>query len=103
MCVCSADDIINWMPKIFEIWPGNNRFYCNWCITGPSRDLPGMIVLNLTSFTIIIVYSVFMVSDNSQITPALPIIFYTSFVLMQIFLFMAACSDPGIIPRKPFV
>jgi hypothetical protein len=70
------------MPKIFEIWPGNNRFYCNCCITGSSRDWPGMMVINFFSFGIIIVYSVFIVNDNLEITPALPIIFYASFTLM---------------------
>jgi hypothetical protein len=37
------------------------------------------------------------------VTPALPIIFYLSVILTTIFYNLTACTDPGIIPRRPIL
>ena len=91
------------MPKIHKVWPGNNRFYFNCCITGPGRDTPKMVFIYICQIAMITTFSIFFLKPNWAINPILPILFYISITLFNIFLLMTACSDPGIIPRRPFL
>jgi hypothetical protein len=91
------------MKKIHEIWPGHNRFFCSCCIAGPGRDLAGLIYIHVYSLVIIIPFCVFIVGETWNVTPALPIILLLSICSMYLFLYLTACSDPGIIPRRPFL
>ena len=91
------------MPKISEAWPGNNRFFCDCCVTGPLKDLPGMLFIYFCQLAMIVPYTIFMFDVNWKITPLLPILFYSVCLVFNIMMFLTACTDPGIIPRKPFL
>lgn len=52
------------MPKIYEVWPGNNRFYFNCCITGPGRDTPKMVFIYFCQIAMIVTFSIFFVKPN---------------------------------------
>jgi hypothetical protein len=91
------------MPKIYEIWPARNRFLCGCCITGPIGDVQGMLCIWCCSLAILIPFCIFVAGDNLNTAPALPIIFFISIISMFFFLYLTACTDPGIIPKKPFL
>ena len=91
------------MPRVHEIWPGRSRIFCGCCITGPSKEIAGMIYIHVCALMALVPYCVFILSDTWGVTPALPIIFLFIVFCMFLFLYLAACSDPGIIPRKPFL
>lgn len=91
------------MVKLHEIWPGNNRFLCGCCLSGPSREIGGIIYIQICVLAIVIPFSIFVVGSNAEVTPALPIMFLVMVTLMELFLFVTSCTDPGIIPRRPFL
>jgi hypothetical protein len=91
------------MPALHKAWPGNNRFFCGCCITGPGKDAPGLIFIYLCLFTMIIAFTVFMFRANWDLSPVLPILYYVSCFTFNIFILLTACTDPGIIPRRPFL
>lgn len=91
------------MPKLSELWPGDNRFFCKCCVTGPSRDLPGIIYIYVCTLIALIPFCIFVVGDNWNVTPALPLILFISLACMYFFLYLTSCTDPGIIPRRPFL
>lgn len=91
------------MKKIHEIWPGYNRFFCGCCITGPGRDIAGYIYIHVCTLIIVVPFCYFIISETWAITPALPIILLLCLISMYFFLYLTACSDPGIIPRRPFL
>lgn len=62
-----------------------------------------MIYIHVCALILLIPYCVFILTDTWEVTPALPIIFLFIMFCMFLFLYLAACSDPGIIPRKPFL
>ncbi len=89
------------MPKLYEVWPGTNRFCCNYCITGPRSDLAANSYWYICALLVVVIYSIFITGRVwTNATPALPIIFYLSVIVTTLFLNLTACSDPGIIPRK---
>lgn len=91
------------MPTLKEAWPGNNRFCCKCCITGPSKDTPGIICVYVVQLAMLVPYSIIMLPINWMVSPVLPILYYVASILFNIFVILTACSDPGIIPRKPFL
>lgn len=91
------------MPKLHDVWPGNNRFFCGCCVSGPSREIGGIIYIQFCILAIVIPFCIFVVADNWKVTPALPLVFFLCLISTQIFLFLTACTDPGIIPRRPFL
>jgi len=91
------------MVKLYEVWPGNNRFLCGCCVSGPGREIGGIIYIQICVLAIVIPFSIFLVNSNAQITVALPIVFFVLLALMEVFLIITSCSDPGIIPRRPFL
>lgn len=91
------------MPKLYESWPGNNRFLpCRW-IFGPSSDSCYNLFVYGTFFSGIILYSIFLTSYIWQINPAISILFYIAVGLTFMFLLMTQFTDPGIIPRRPYL
>ena len=90
------------MPKLHEAWPGKNRFYCGG-ITGPIGDLCANLYFYICVIGAIIPYSIFMFEPIWNISPAIPILFFLSVAVTTLFLNLTACTDPGIIPRKPFL
>jgi hypothetical protein len=91
------------MPKIFEINPSLNRFYCGCCVTGPAKDIPGMLYIYCCSLGIVVPFCVFVVGENWQVNPALPLLFLICVALMYFFMYLTTCSNPGIIPKRPFL
>ncbi len=92
------------MPKLFEIWPGRNRFCCGRCMTGPAADCGPNLCWYICALIVVVIYSVLMLGSVWQrATPALPIIFYLAVILTTIFHILTACTDPGIIPRRPIL
>lgn len=62
-----------------------------------------MVYINLCALGITIPFCVFVVGTNWEVNPALPILFIVGVLLMYYFLAMTACSDPGIIPKRPIL
>lgn len=91
------------MPKLYDVWPGNNTFLFGCCISGPARQYGCIVYIYVCVLAIVIPFSIFVVGKNWQITPVLPIVFFLSLIVMQIFLLLTSCTDPGIIPRRPFL
>jgi len=91
------------MPKLYEAWPGNNEFYCKGCVTGPGSQIGGLICMYTCMIGAVIPFSIIVLGTNWNISPALPIMFFLCLVATQIFYFLTSCTDPGIIPRRPFL
>lgn len=89
--------------RIKDVWPSNNRFFFGCCITGPSKNWPGSVCIYVCSLAALLSFSLFIAADNWKISAALPILYYLSALLMHFFMYLTACSDPGIIPRRPFL
>ena len=51
----------------------------------------------------VIPYSVFMFKIVWNSSPVMPILFYLVAALAILFLHLTACTDPGIIPRRPYI
>ena len=90
------------MPRLYETWPGRNRFMC-CCVAGPLRDIGGYIYIFVCFAAAIIPFSIVIFQVNWAITPAIPILFYVFVGLALIFLHLTICTDPGIIPRYPYL
>ena len=90
------------MPKLYETWPGKNRFCCG-CITGPLGDLCANMTFYVCAVIIVIPYSIFMVEKIWEVSPAIPILFFLAIATTTLFLNLTSCTDPGIIPRRPFL
>ncbi len=91
------------MPALHKAWPGNNRFFCGCCITGPARDVAGLIFIYFCLITMVTSFTIFMLRTNWNISPVLPILYYISCFTFNLFILLTACTDPGIIPRRPFL
>lgn len=91
------------MPKLYSIWPANNRFYPCGCISGPLADLGANSCLYICIIGILIPYFIFVVKEIWKISPAIPLLFLCSILLTLFFLNLTQCTDPGIIPRRAFL
>lgn len=90
------------MPFLYEIWPGRNRFCCGACITGPKADCGASLCWYICSGMGIILFSIFIVGKVwTSVTPVLPILLLLCLTVTTIFYNLTACTDPGIIPRRP--
>lgn len=93
------------MKKVYEVWPGRNRFCCSGkCITGPASDWLANSCYYICLLGVMIPYYIFLAGPLwREITPALPICTTVCVVLSFVFLMVTAFSDPGIIPRRVFL
>lgn len=92
------------MPALHEVWPGKNRFWCGCCITGSARDCGAAACWYVCAISVLAVYCVFAIRDVwTKATPVLPILLFLSVAVTTLFLNLTACTDPGIIPRKPIL
>lgn len=91
------------MPPLHRAWPGNNRFLCHCCVTGPGRDAPGLLFVYVCMISVLVAFTVFMLPNNWNVSPVLPILYYATCFTLNLFVMLTACSDPGIIPRRPFL
>lgn len=90
------------MPKLYESWPGNNRFWFGG-ISGPARDMGGNIYIYLCILGAVIPFSIVMFDIVWKENPVLPILFYVMTALAIVFLNLTTYTDPGIIPRRPYI
>ena len=90
------------MPKIHETWPTDNRFICGGT-AGPLSDSFGSLCIYICIFGAVIPFSIIMFQPVWDASPALPILFYISAALSIVLLNLTACTDPGIIPRRPYL
>ena len=89
--------------RLYEIWPGNNRFYFDGRLMHGS-SLRGIIIL---IFVKIVVSGVFF----GVVTPYLvkweiyylPILAVVLLIVSTILMLLASCIDPGVIPRRELI
>ena len=62
-----------------------------------------MVVIHAAVLAALITNIVFMHGNNWAISPALPILLYLAIAFLITFLYLTACTDPGIIPRRPYL
>jgi len=91
------------MPFLHHSWPGTNRFCCGCTVAGPIKDWAANAYWYFCTIIVIIPISIFVTPDVWNITPALPILFYLTIAITTLFLNLTGCSDPGIIPRRPYL
>lgn len=91
------------MKRLYEIWPGKNKFYFDGRLMHGS-SLYGIIIL---IFVKIVVSGIFF----GVVTPYLvkweiyylPILAMVLLIVSTILMFLASCIDPGVIPRKELI
>lgn len=91
------------MPRLYEAWPGKNRFLPFGCIMGPLSDTCANIYVYICILGVLIPYFIFLFKDIWDISPAVPLLFFISALITIFFLNLTQCTDPGIIPRRPFL
>lgn len=92
------------MRQLHEVWPGRNRFLFGKCISGPASDCGPNLCWHVCATIIVVLYSALVLAKVwADATPALPIFFYLSVIVTTIFYHLTACTDPGIIPRRPIL
>lgn len=91
------------MPKLYETWPGTNRFLPCGCTIGPAGDMCANLCIYVCMLGALIPYCIFMLPKIWKASPALPIVFLVSLAATVLFLNLTQCSDPGIIPRRPYL
>ena len=91
------------MARLYEAWPGTNRFLPCGCIMGPLKDLCANIYFYACAFIVLIPYCIFMFKPIWDISPAIPLLFFSAIAATTLFLNLTQCTDPGIIPRRPFL
>jgi hypothetical protein len=48
------------MPKIHEIYPSKNRYFCGCCIAGPVKDLSGMLCIHFCTLLVMVPFCIFV-------------------------------------------
>lgn len=91
------------MKKIKDLWPGRNRFMCGCTVAGPISDCAANSCWYITALAALVLVSIFVTPNAWKVTPALPILFYLTIIFTTLFLNLTGCTDPGIIPRRPFL
>lgn len=91
------------MPKLHTIWPGKNRFMPCGCVMGPLGDCCANLYFYICALGVLIPYCIFMIRDIWKVSPAIPLLLFLSILLTTFFLNLTQCTDPGIIPRRPFL
>ena len=91
------------MVKIHEILQSKNGFYLGCCVSGPPKEFPGMIYIHVCIAAFVVPLCIFMLEINWEVSPALPLSFLLCVSLAEISLIFTACSNPGIIPKRPIL
>lgn len=91
------------MPKLYKAWPANNRFLPCGCIMGPLQDCCANLYFYFCALGVLIPYCIFMLGDIWKVSPVIPLLLFLSILLTTLFLNLTQCTDPGIIPRRPFL
>ena len=91
------------MTRLYEAWPGRNRFLPLGCIMGPLKDFFANMYFYACAIIVLIPYGIFMFKPIWDINPAIPLLFFGAVAVTTLFLNLTQCTDPGIIPRRPFL
>ena len=91
------------MVRKYETWPGTNRFLPCGCMLGPLSDISANLCVYCCVLGVSIPYCIFMLPKVWEVSPALPIIFLICVATTILFLNLTQCTDPGIIPRRPYL
>ena len=91
------------MPKLYHSWPARNRFLPWGCIMGPIGDTCANIYIYMCIIAVLIPYFIFIFKPIWDISPPVPLLFLASIIITILFLNLTQCTDPGIIPRRPFL
>lgn len=91
------------MPFLHDSWPGTNRFLIGYAIAGPISDCAANACWYICALFALIPVSIFVTPEVWNVSPVLPIIFYFTIALTTLFHILTGCTDPGIIPRRPYL
>ncbi len=91
------------MPALHESWPGTNRFCCGCAVAGPLADWAANAYWYACVIIAVVPISIFVTPEVWKLSPALPLLFYFTIVITTLFLNLTGCTDPGIIPRRPYI
>lgn len=91
--------------RVYEFWPGNNKFFCKGkYFNGNNKDSKNrtLTILMITgSFLFyLLLPAQFMFRNVNKWSVYLTCYL---FVITNLFLFIVATSDPGVIPRRKFL
>lgn len=87
--------------RLYEVWPGNNRFCCKGCITGPASDWAPNMCYYCCVVIVMVPYYVFIAPDIwNRVSPFIPIATTLAVMFSFLTIMLTSCTDPGIIPRK---
>lgn len=91
--------------RLSELWPGKNRFYFEGsCVAGPKEDLCSQLCVLAQVLIIVGLYFGLCAATLAQKASIWLPLSFTLFVLVTItFYFLTHCTDPGNIPRRPFL
>jgi hypothetical protein len=70
---------------------------------GPIRDCPANMVFYCCSIGLLVPFCIFIVRDTWEVNAVIPVLFFLSLLLTALLLNLTQCTDPGIIPRRPFL
>lgn len=92
------------MPRIADIWPAKNCLSLGCCVSGPDDQWYGSLCFYVSAALCIAVVSAIATPLIwVEVSPVLPIAFYICIIATGVFLNLTSCTDPGIIPRRPFI
>lgn len=91
------------MARMYTTWPGRNRFLPCGCIIGPISDTCANFYVYGTFILVFVLYCVFVLPTMWAWSPAIPILFMFAVVFTLVFMALTQCTDPGIIPRRPYL
>lgn len=91
------------MGRLYSVWPGRNRFLSCGCIMGPIADTCANFYVYGCFIAALIPYCIFILPIVWVISPAIPILFFMAVCSTVLFLSLTQCTDPGIIPRRPYL
>lgn len=91
------------MARLYDAWPGTNRFLRFGCIMGPLKDFCANMYFYACVVIVLVPYGIWMFRSIWNISPVIPLLFFGAIAITTVFLNLTQCTDPGIIPRRPFL
>jgi hypothetical protein len=98
----AVEGIPSGCKRLYELWPGKNRFYCGGrCMTGPASDRMSIGIAWALHGGVGCVYFALAAEYLAEsVTMLFPLCTGVLFLLTIVFYALTAYADPGIIPRK---
>jgi hypothetical protein len=89
--------------KIYELWPSKNQFFFSKFMTGPKSDIPSNYIPIVSVLALAVYYCFRIVPVIWGSLSVLVVSSITSFLINLILIIVTTFTDPGIIPRRPFL